>query len=73
MGENGMCELRDHANLRNKTTSRGIWGYERNARGQPQSRNSGIRYYIGWNVQQGRQGINVSRRIVGRTHIINNT
>lgn len=26
MGENGMCELRDHANLRNKTTSRGIWG-----------------------------------------------
>jgi hypothetical protein len=30
MGENGMCELRYHANLRNKTTSRGIRGYERN-------------------------------------------
>jgi hypothetical protein len=66
-----MRELRDHANLRNKTTSRGFWGHERNALGQPRSRNSGIRYYIGWNVQQGRQGINVSRCIVGRTRIIN--
>jgi hypothetical protein len=73
MGENDMCELRDHANLRNKMTSRGFRGYERNALEQPRSRNSGTRYYIGRNVQQGRQGINVSRRIVGRTHIINGT
>lgn len=73
MGENGMCELRNHANLCNKTTSRGFWGYERNALRQPRSRNSGIRYHIGWNVQQGRQGTNVSRRIVGKTHIINDT
>ena len=64
-----MCELRDHANLRNKTTSRGFRGYERNALGQPRGRNIGIRYDIGRNVQQGRQGIIVSRRIVGRTHI----
>ena len=68
-----MCELRDHANLRNKTTSRGFRGYERNALKQPRGRNIGIRYYIGRNVQQGRQGINVSRRIVGRTHVINDT
>lgn len=29
ISENVMCELRARANLRNKTTSRGIWGYER--------------------------------------------
>jgi len=29
VGENVVCELRAHANLRNKTASRGIRGYER--------------------------------------------
>jgi len=59
-----MCEIRAHANLRNKTTSRGIRGYERKLKA-PRGRNIGNGYYISWNEQQGRQGINVSRRIVG--------
>ena len=33
--KNGMCELIAHANLRNKTTSRGIWGYERRLKAHP--------------------------------------
>lgn len=68
-----MCELRDHANLRNKTTSREIRDYERMLVGTPKPKYRQNRYFIGWHKQQEKQGIDVSRRIVGRTHIIDDT
>lgn len=64
-----MCGLRDHANLRNKTVSRGFWGHESNAFGNPGAETSAqVLYWLECATRKAREN-NVPHRIVRRTHI----